>query len=48
MNSLVKVNLEDIPRKPKAMPKPKAQPIQQEEEIEEVIQVQKTKINATC
>ena len=33
-----KGKLEDIPRKPKAMPKPKAQPIQQEEEIEEVIQ----------
>ena len=32
-----KGKLEDIPRKPKAMPKPKAQPIQQEEE-EEVIQ----------
>ena len=33
-----KGKLEDIPRKPKAMPKPKAQPIEQEEEIEEVIQ----------
>ena len=33
-----KGKLEDIPRKPKAMPKPKARPIQQEEEIEEVIQ----------
>ena len=34
-----KGKLEDTPRKPKAMPKPKAQPIQQEEEeIEEVIQ----------
>ena len=31
-----KGKLEDIPRKPKAMPKPKAQPIEQEEE--EVIQ----------
>ena len=38
-----KGKLEDIPRKPKAMPKPKAQPIQQEEEIEEVIQHQKPK-----
>ena len=28
-----KGKLEDIPRKPKAMPKPKAQPIEQEEEI---------------
>ena len=33
-----KGKLEDIPRKPKAMPKPKAHPIEQEEEIEEVIQ----------
>ena len=32
-----KGKLEDIPRKPKAMPKPKAQPIEQEE-VEEVIQ----------
>ena len=39
-----KGKLEDIPRKPKAMPKPKAQPIQQEEEIEEVIQQQKPKL----
>ena len=39
-----KGKLEDIPRKPKAMPKPKAQPIQQEEEIEEVIQHQKPKL----
>ena len=37
-----KGKLEDIPRKPKAMPKPKTQPIQQEE-IEEVIQ-QKPKL----
>ena len=29
-----KGKLEDIPRKPKAMPKPKAQPIEQEEEAE--------------
>ena len=36
--------LEDIPRKPKAMPKPKAQPIEQEEEIEEVIQQPKPKL----
>ena len=33
-----KGKLEDIPGKPKAMPKPKARPIEQEEEIEEVIQ----------
>ena len=39
-----KGKLEDIPRKPKAMPKPKAQPIQQEEEIEEVIQQQRQKL----
>ena len=39
-----KGKLEDIPRKPKAMPKPKAQPIEQEEEIEEAIQVQKPKL----
>ena len=39
-----KGKLEDIPRKPKAMPKPKAQPIEQEEEIEEVIQQQKPKL----
>ena len=39
-----KGKLEDIPRKPKAMPKPKAQPIKQEEEIEEVIQQQKPKL----
>ena len=43
-----KGKLEDIPRKPKAMPKPKAQPIKQEEEIEEVIQQQKPTIDATC
>ena len=36
-----KGKLEDIPRKPKAMPKPKAQPIEQEEEI---IQQQKPKL----
>ena len=39
-----KGKLEDIPRKPKAMPKPKAQPIEQEEEIEEVIQQPKPKL----
>ena len=40
-----KGKLEDIPRKPKAMPKPKAQPIQQEEEeMEEVIQQPKPKL----
>ena len=39
-----KGKLEDIPRKPKAMPKPKAQLIEQEEEIEEVIQQQKPKL----
>ena len=39
-----KGKLEDIPRKPKAMPKPNAQPIEQEEEIEEVIQQQKPKL----
>ena len=39
-----KGKLEDIPRKPKAMPKPKAQPIEQDEEIEEVIQQQKPKL----
>ena len=39
-----KGKLEDIPKKPKAMPKPKAQPIEQEEEIEEVIQQQKPKL----
>ena len=38
-----KGKLEDIPRKPK-VPKPKAQPIEQEEEIEEVIQQQKPKL----
>ena len=38
-----KGKLEDIPRKPKAMPKPKAQPIQQEEE-EEIIQQPKPKL----
>ena len=37
-----KGKLEDIPRKPKAMPKPKAQPIEQEE-VEEPIQQQKPK-----
>ena len=39
-----KGKLEDIPRKPKAMPKPKAQPIEQEEEVEEIIQQQKLKL----
>ena len=39
-----KGKLEDIPRKPKAMPKPKAQPIEQEEEIEEEIQQHKPKL----
>ena len=39
-----KGKLEDIPKKPKAMPKPKAQHIQQEEEIEEVIQQPKPKL----
>ena len=38
-----KGKLEDIPRKPKAMPKPKAQPIEQEEE-EEIIQQPKPKL----
>ena len=38
-----KGKLEDIPRKPKAMPKPKAQPIEQEEE-EEVMQQPKPKL----
>ena len=37
-----KGKLEDIPRKPKAMPKPKAHPIEQEEE--EIIQQQKPKL----
>ena len=39
-----KGKLEDIPRKPKAMPKPKAQPIEQEEEVDEVIQQPKPKL----
>ena len=39
-----KGKLEDIPRKPKAMPKPKAQPIEQDEEVEEIIQQQKPKL----
>ena len=39
-----KGKLEDIPRKPKAMPKPKAQPIEQEEEIEEVVMQPKPKL----
>ena len=39
-----KGKLEDIPRKPKAMPKPKAQPIQQEGEIEEVVMQPKPKL----
>ena len=39
-----KGKLEDIPRKPKAMPKPKAQPIEHEEEIEEVVMQPKPKL----
>ena len=39
-----KGKLEDIPRKQKAMPKPKAQPIEQEEEIEEVVMQPKPKL----
>ena len=39
-----KGKLEDIPRKPKAMPKLKAQPIEQEEEVDEVIQQPKPKL----
>ena len=43
-----KGKLEDIPRKPKAMPKPKAQPIEQEEEIEESNTTTQTQTNPTC